>query len=134
MSFRQERIILNTKAGISNIDLTRQVQNIVKDSKIENGLCNILCRHTTAGLILNERDLMLVKDFERYIMNEIPDDKLYQHPSNGFSHLRSLFSRPEITIPIANSELMLGQWQNIMLWEFDKEGREREVVVTLIGD
>jgi len=133
MLFR-DYINVQTKKGISNVDLTKDIVNIISKSGVKEGLCSVFCEHTTAGLIINERDLMLLKDFERYIKNEIPEDKLYQHPSNGHSHLRSLFSNTEVTIPVSEGKPVLGQWQSIMLWEFDVDDRDRTIAVTVMGE
>ncbi|MBI5060757.1 MAG: YjbQ family protein [Candidatus Aenigmarchaeota archaeon] len=133
MIFR-EIIDVKTEKSLDKIVLTERIRSIVKACRIKEGLCNIYCPATTAGFMVNENEPMLVKDVETLIKKLAPDDKLYQHPSNGYSHLRATFSRQDITVPFSRGDLILGTWQDIILWEFDTEGRNRKIIVTIVGD
>ena len=113
-------------------DITKKVAEIVKNSDLHEGLCNIFLKGTTAGLIINENEQMLNADFLR-MFREIDEKRLCNHPSNGFSHLRAGMLDTEKTMPVANGKLILGTWQNILLWEFDAEGRKREIIVSISG-
>ncbi len=115
-------------------DITKHVQDIVAKAKVHEGLCNIFFPGTTAGLLLNESDLMLLKDFERFYEQIFPKEKLYQHADNGYAHLRASLLKTSSTIPISNGKLALGRWQSILLWEFDNSPRNREIIVTVQGD
>ena len=123
---------IKTKTGGFD-DITKQTEKIVDKSNVKDGLCNIFLRGTTASLLLNENDRMLIEDFRKTLNTLIPEDHLYQHPENAQSHLRAALINSHLTIPIANSKLMLGKWQSIMLFEFDTQDREREIVVTVQG-
>ncbi len=122
-----------TKRGPSSIDLTQAINDVVKESGIEQGFCHIYLKATTAGLVINERDMLLLKDMEKFFANLVPEAKLYAHPENAFSHLRASLLKQSLTIPVEKGELVLGTWQSILLFEFDVRDREREVVVTVIG-
>lgn len=126
-------IEISTEKGISYVDITENVVKLVKTCKILEGVCNIFVPATTAGLMVNENDRMLIEDFRRYFA-AIDEKKLYSHPQNAFSHLRANLLDTEKTLPISNGKLLLGKWQSIIFWEFDKEPRKREVVVTVVGD
>ena len=91
-------IELSTEPG-SITDITSKIKKIVEDSKINNGLCNIFIPGTTAGIMMNENERMLMEDFKKYfaIFNEKGH---YNHPDNAFSHLRANLLDTEKTIPI----------------------------------
>ncbi len=114
-------------------DITKDVQELVDKYGVKDGICNIFIQSTTAGLMINEDDRMLIADIEKMLDRIAPTDKLYQHPENAYSHIRAAIFKNNLNIPIAGGKLLLGTWQNIMLWEFDVKERERTVVVTIIG-
>jgi secondary thiamine-phosphate synthase enzyme len=114
-------------------EISEKVGKIIRESGVRDGLCNVFVKGTTAGLLINENDRMLIEDFRKLLELMAPDKHLYQHPENAQSHLRAAMIGNNITIPIAESALMIGTWQNIILFEFDVVDREREVVVTVYG-
>ena len=116
------------------IDITNNIEKIVEKSNVKEGLCNIFLPATTAGLVMNENERMLIEDFKRFFNKSVPDDRPYNHPSNAFSHLRASIVSTEKTIPVSHGKLLLGTWQSILLWEFDINKRKRKVVVTLMDD
>jgi secondary thiamine-phosphate synthase enzyme len=129
----RDTIEVETKNGMSFVDITDQVVKLVYGCKIEEGICNIFLPGTTAGLMVNENDRMLMEDFMRFFRT-VDEKKLYSHPSNAFSHLRANLARAELTIPVSNRKLLLGKWQNILLWEFDVDSRKRELIISVVGD
>ncbi len=114
-------------------DITQDVQAVIAKCGIVEGLCNVFVQGTTAALLLNEDDRMLMADIEKMLSALAPEGKLYQHPENAASHLRSIVLRNSIDVPIAEGKLLLGQWQSIMLWEFDIKERKRSIIVTIMG-
>ncbi len=123
---------METKAGMHFQDITEKILKVVEECRIVEGLCNIFLPATTAGLMVNENDRMLMEDFRRHFQ-AINDKKLYSHPSNAFSHLRANMLSCEHTLPVSNGRLILGTWQRIILWEFDVEPRKRDVIITITG-
>lgn len=123
---------IETKVG-GFVDITKQIAEIVAKSGARDGLCNIFLTGTTATLVINENDRMLIEDFMKTLAALIPENHLYQHPDNAYSHIRSSLLNHHLTVPISNGKLMLGQWQSVMLFEFDLNDRQREVVVTVQG-
>jgi len=125
-------IYLHTKTD-GFYEITEQVGKIIEASRIRDGLCNIFVKGTTAGVLLNENDRMLVEDFRKLLASMAPDNHLYQHPENARSHLRAAMIGNNVTLPVADGKPLVGTWQNILLLEFDLVNREREVVVTIYG-
>jgi secondary thiamine-phosphate synthase enzyme len=124
---------VETQKGIHKTDVTREIKRIVSDCKIKNGLCHIFVTGTTAGFTLNEACPMLVQDFKKFF--SVVDEKgFYHHPQNAFSHLRANLTKQDLTIALSEGELMLGDFQSILLWEFDIKPRRRKIVVTINGE
>ena len=114
-------------------DLTKQLTDIVGKSKIRDGLCNAFLKGTTAALLINENDRMLIEDIKKTAKQLIPDEHIYQHPDNAPSHLRAALLGQQLTIPVADAQLTLGTWQSVLLFELDNRDREREIIVTVNG-
>lgn len=114
-------------------NITDKVESIVKKSKIENGICTIFAVGSTSAVIINENEPMLLEDLKDSLENISPEEKIYHHSENAFSHIRSTFLGNSQTIPIKDEKLVIGTWQEIMVANFDTDDREREVVVTVVG-
>ena len=113
------------------LDLTDEISKILDKCEIKEGVCNIFLKATTAGLMINENDLLLKNDFKKFFNDIAEENKLYTHPENAFSHIRASMLNKNITIPISNGKPLLGKWQSILLWEFDTNDREREIIITV---
>ncbi|MFA4819762.1 MAG: secondary thiamine-phosphate synthase enzyme YjbQ [Candidatus Aenigmatarchaeota archaeon] len=114
-------------------DITKDISEIIDGSNVKDGLCNVFVKGTTASLLINENDRMLVEDFRKLLETLIPDDHLYQHADNAQSHLRASMLSQSLTIPLAEGKMAMGEWQNVLLFEFDTRDRDREIVVTVQG-
>ncbi len=105
----------------------------------EAGLLNILVKHTSAGITINENaDPTVRSDFERFLNKMIPeDDPVYEHTDEGDddmpAHLKSSVIGASINIPITRHRLNLGTWQGIYFCEFRNYGGPRKLVLTVIG-
>ncbi len=115
-------------------DITAKVEDIVRESEINNGICNVFVIGSTAAIIINENDPMLLEDIKRTLEKISNPEDLYQHTENPCSHIRSVIIGSSQSIPVKEGKLTLGTWQNIMVVNFDVDDREREVVVTIVGD
>lgn len=130
----RESFEVSLKKGIDFINITEKIEEIVEKSEVRDGLCHIFLPSTTAGLIINENDPLLIEDIKRFFRELVEEKRLYHHPSNAHSHLRALLTRKEKVIPIKDGKLVLGTWQSILLFNFDVRARKREVIVTVIGE
>jgi len=115
-------------------DITGEVESIIRKSEIDDGICNIFAVGATGAIIVNENEPMLLEDLRRSLEKVSSSKEFYQHMENAYSHIRSSIIGNSHSIPIKEGRLMLGTWQNIMVVNFDTRNREREVVVTVIGD
>lgn len=116
-------------------DITSEVERIVKDSAVKNGISVVFSPGSTCGIMLNENDPMLFEDMKK-TLGDISSDsrKLYQHAENAYSHIRSVLIGSSKTIPVEKSELCLGEWQSILFCEFDTRPRSREVFIKIISE
>lgn len=105
----------------------------------ETGLLNILVKHTSAGITINENaDPSVRSDFERFMNKMIPEgDPVYEHTDEGDddmpAHLKSSVIGASINIPITRHRLNLGTWQGIYFCEFRNYGGPRKLVLTVLG-
>jgi len=127
---------LKTDERIEIHDITQEIQLIVGQSSCKNGLVNIYSRHSTSGIVVNENELGLLKDFQGILESLVPENENYQHnmiDNNADSHIRSFFIGNSEVIPVNNEKLDLGTWQSLFFVELDGP-RNRKVTVTVFGD
>jgi secondary thiamine-phosphate synthase enzyme len=132
-------ISLTTKGFSDVLDITDKVTTITQKSGIQNGLVTVFCSGSTGGITTIEFESGAINDLKKAIEKIAPSDIPYEHDKrwgdgNGFSHVRAAIMKPSLTIPIINGTLSLGTWQQIVLIDFDNRGRDRKVVVQVIGE
>lgn len=128
-----EKLTIHSVDRTSIIDITQQIQSIVKESGIKDGVCYVFIPHTTAGVTINENaDPDVKSDMLMEINKVIPFNDSYRHmEGNSAAHIKaSLFGSSE-TIFLKEGRLQLGTWQGIFFCEFDGP-RTRQVWVNLI--
>jgi secondary thiamine-phosphate synthase enzyme len=138
MSYQQQ-ISITTKGHGDMLDLTEQVAAIVTSSGIRTGTANVFNVGSTAGVSTIEFEPGLRHDLTAILDKLIPPSRNYGHEQawhdgNGRSHLQATLLGPSVTVPIADGKLVLGTWQQIFHLECDVRGRQRTVVVTVVGD
>ncbi len=138
MHIHTDDIHLKT-AGFSDIhDLSSKVHSIVNQSGIHEGFCHIFAVGSTASISTMEYEPALVKDIQEKL-EDFASERMHSHHSqtwgddNGFSHIRSTFMGPGITVPIRDGSCILGTWQQIVLLDHDNRPRDRHVVVQVVG-
>ena len=127
-------ITFTTKGEIDFIDLSDKVQEEVSLSGIKNGIVHVFAPHATGILILTENDEALLNDIKELLEELAPENKAYQHPSNAFSHLRSMLLPPDKTLPIVDGHVMFGTWQSLLFVETDVYPRKRTVIIQIMGE
>ena len=138
MSYQQE-ISINTKGHGDMRNLTEQVAAIVTSSGIQTGAVNIFNVGSTAAIGTIEFEPGLQHDLPAILDKLIPPSRSYGHEQawhdgNGHSHLQATLLGPSLTVPVAEGKLVLGTWQQIFHLECDVRGRQRTVLVTVVGD
>ena len=124
---------ISSKDRYELIDITSNVENIVANSKVGEGLCLVFVPHSTAAIVLTENEDGLKKDWLIFLQTLVSGfDFLHDRiDNNADSHILSGLLGQGKTLPIENGQLIHGTWQNIFLVELDGP-RNRKVVVTLL--
>ena len=124
---------IRTKHKREMIDLTPQVAEIVRDSGVAEGLCNVYVAHATAAVVVNENDDPNVCVDTLDALDKLIPAGVWRHDrvdGNAASHIQAAILGPSETIPVQQGSLLLGTWQAVMLVELDGP-RERRIVVTI---
>ncbi len=131
----KEILEISTNREEEIIDITDLIENIVKKSKVNKGLCHIFVPHATAGIAINEcSDPNINEDLLRALSSIVPKRNNWLHDkidNNAAAHIKSAIIGCNISVPIDNNSLDLGTWQGIMLLEFDGP-RRRKIIVDII--
>ena len=135
MSIRIEKFTISTKGFDDIIDISSKVQGIVSGFDIVNGIVNVFVVASTASVITLEYEPGLVVDLPEVLNNIVPVNRVYEHDKkwhdgNGYSHLRATLLGNSISVPVCEGKLELGNWQQIVLIDFDNKPRIREIVVS----
>jgi len=134
MKVVKKEIHIDTTGEIDIIDITDKVERAVKNSGIRNGLVTVFIPGATGAITTIEFEPNLVQDFKDILEKLVPKLGHYRHPINGHSHLRASILGPSLSVPIANGNLILGTWQQIVFVELDVRPRSRRLIVQIIGE
>lgn len=132
-------LTVRTTAEGDIADLTAELRDAVTASEMKEGLACIFVCHSTAALFTIENEEGLRKDMRDALQRLFPRELEYEHHQrwgdwNGHSHVRSAFLGTSMTVPFHDGVPDLGTWQQVVLMELDTHGRERKVIVQIIGD
>ena len=139
MSQSFDEIVLYTK-GRGLYDITASIMDWVGKQEIQDGLLTLLIQHTSASLLINENyDSDVQKDLESFFSRLVKDgDRLFTHTIEGDddmpAHVRTALTQTNLSIPIKNKKMLLGQWQGIYIFEHRYSEFNRKVKIHLIGE
>jgi secondary thiamine-phosphate synthase enzyme len=139
MSVITKAIAISSEGENHMIDITRQTDEAIKASRLQDGIVTIFVPGSTAAVTTIEYEPGLKKDFPKMLARIVPREMIYEHDNtwhdgNGHSHVRASLIGPSLTVPFKNKSLMLGTWQQIILVEMDIRPRERKIVLQIIGE
>ncbi len=126
--------------GRGLVEITRDVLNWLKPYGVQAGLLTLFCRHTSAGLLIQENAAPDVRaDLETFFDRMAPEDATrYRHTDEGAddmpAHIRTALTGVQLAIPILHGRLALGTWQGIYLFEHRRSPHQREIALHLIGE
>lgn len=126
-------------SGRGTYDITREINQIIAQSGIEVGLCNLFIQHTSASLIITENaDSDVRHDIETVLKRLAPDgDPEYRHDYEGdddmSAHIRCILTNDSLMVPVTNGRAALGTWQGVYLYEHRTSRFNRNIVVTVMG-
>src|SRR5262245_4641103 len=123
------------------IDITADVAEAARESGIRNGFVGVFSQHTTAAVLVNEFQSALLSDIGDFLKRVVDDSVPYKHNSpewsdcergNATSHLRSLLFSNSVMLPVVDGELVLGQFQSVIMAELDGP-RDRTLKLQFLG-
>ena len=121
------------------INITPQVEDLVRVSGVQEGLCLVNAMHITASVFINDDESGLHEDYERWLEELAPHEPIehYQHNNTGEdnadAHLKRQVMGREVVVAITDGQLHLGPWEHIFYYEFDGQRRKR-LLVKIIGN
>jgi secondary thiamine-phosphate synthase enzyme len=124
----------STSGEIEFTDLSNQIQQAVKKSGVQSGIAHVFAPHATGILILTENDPALLDDIKKLFEELVPKRGNFSHPSNAYSHLRSVLLPPDKTLPVVEGRVEFGTWQSLLFVETDVYPRKRTVIVQVMGE
>lgn len=132
------KFTISTKGFTDIVDITEKVSQIVRNSKVKEGICLVYCPGSTCGFTTIEYEEGVIKDLKRALEIVAPMTENYEHckkwgDCNGFAHIRSALLKPFLVLPIENGDLDLGPWQQLVFLDFDNRPREREIKVKCLN-
>jgi len=137
-SHRQE-LWFNTPSRRNYINITNQVEDIIKKSGIQEGLCLVNAMHITASVYINDDESGLIQDYDDFLEKLAPHEPIsqYRHNNtgedNGDAHIKRQLMGREVVVAISNGSLDFGPWEQIFYAEFDGR-RKKRVLVKVVGE
>ena len=130
---------ISTRGCCDVLDISAQVAAAVSASKIQTGIVNISGVGSTLGITTLEFEPGCVADLKRALEKIAPSNTDYAHNArwgdeNGYAHLRSALMGTARSFPVAQGRVLIGTWQQIVLCDFDDRPRDRQIVVTVVGE
>jgi len=137
MKSHTEYLWFNTKKRREYLNITREVEDILEQSGISEGMCLVSAMHITAGVWVNDAEDGIIADIDQMLERLAPSGVDYRHhrtgEDNGDAHLKNILVHNQVVIPVTDGRLDFGPWQQVYYAEFDGRRRKR-VVVKIIGD
>jgi secondary thiamine-phosphate synthase enzyme len=135
----QKKLALETSGFNHIIDITPFLNEYLADSNLNNGYILVFVPGSTGGLTTIEYEPGLLKDIPEVLDKIAPMKARYHHDDtwhdgNGYAHIRSALIGPSLTIPVENSRMVLGTWQQVVFIDFDNRPRHRKLHVQINGE
>ena len=141
LTIHGETIVISTDQRIELVDLTNRIMEFARQFNIKEGLVSLWSMHTTCALFINEFQTALLTDIKRFLEQMVARDAEWMHNNpdhsdcdrfNADSHLRAMLLGHNLTLQVSGGEVVLGQWQRILMAELDGP-RARTLRIQLWG-
>lgn len=137
LKFLTEYLTFNTQKHREFINITSDVDKVLKKSGIKEGMILVSAMHITASVYVNDAESGLIKDIEEWLQKLAPEGPDYYHHNtgevNGDAHLKNLLIGHQVIVPVTDGKLDLGPWQEIYYAEFDGQRRKR-LIIKVMGE
>ena len=141
LTIHGETLVISTDQRIELVDLTKQVMEFVRRFNMKEGLVSLWSMHTTCSHFINEFQTALLTDIKRFLEQMVARDAEWMHNNpehsdcdrmNADSHLRAVLLGHHVTLQVSGGEVVLGQWQRILMAELDGP-RARSLRIQILG-
>ena len=144
MKIINHELEVDTEQGFSLFDVTPEIRQWLTENQAMNGTVTITSQHTTTAVVINEFESRLLDDIKTFFLKLAPENDRYLHndihlrdcpqdePENAHSHLIAMMMGSSESIPVINGDLILGQYQSVILVELDGI-RKRKLAIQFIG-
>ena len=141
LSVHGEIQVVQTNQRVELVDLTRFIMELVTNTSIREGIVSLWSMHTTCALFINEFQTALLSDIKRFLEQMVARDAEWMHNDpehsdcdrmNADSHLRALLLGHNLTLQVSCGEVVLGQWQRVLMAELDGP-RARSLRIQIFG-
>ncbi|HCB11470.1 MAG TPA: secondary thiamine-phosphate synthase enzyme [Cyanobacteria bacterium UBA11991] len=137
MTVINENFTVHTKGNTDIIDLTPQIRNVVYSHELQNAMIYVYAQGSTVSVTNIEFEPGLLVDFPEVMEKLVPSNQEYHHDSmwhdgNGYAHIRASIVGNSTYVPLIDGLIQLGQWQQIVLVDFDNKARARKINVQII--
>ncbi len=136
MKFRTEYLTFNTANKREYINITSEVEKVVRSSGVKEGMVLVSAMHITAGVWVNDAEDGLLQDIDDWLEKLAPFGDYRHHrtgETNGDAHLKNLLVGHQVILPITDNRLDLGPWQQVYYAEFDGRRRKR-LIIKVMGE
>ncbi len=133
-----KEIWMNVPARRQIISIHKQVEDLVRESGVKEGLVLVNAMHITASVFINDNEPGLHSDYEKWLEKLAPEKPHSQYAHNGYednadAHMKRQVMGREVVVAITNGQLHLGPWEHIFYYEFDGK-RQKRLLVKIIGE
>jgi secondary thiamine-phosphate synthase enzyme len=131
-------LTVKTQGNTDIVDITPQLLEVVHRSGVESGVVCLFVVGSTAGITTMEYEPGLIADMRRTFEQIAPENAVYAHEErwhddNGHSHIRASLVGPSLSVPITHGKPDLGEWQQVVVIDFDTRPRDRTIIVKIVG-
>jgi len=127
----------NTQKHREYINITRDVNDVLRKSGIKEGMILVSAMHITAAIYVNDAESGLIEDIEEWLQKLAPEGPDYKHHRtgevNGDAHLKNLLMHHQVIIPVTKGQMDFGPWQQVYYAEFDGQRRKR-IIIKVMGE
>ena len=121
------------------LNITEQVREVLKASRITEGAVLVYYRHTTGAILVVEHEVGILVDLQDVLDGLVPVAHAYKHhlrgyDSNGAAHVRTAMLNVSVTVPVVEADLLIGGYQEIIMLDMDRGPHPRQVVVQVMGE
>ena len=139
MKFKTDYLLFNTISKFQLLNITPLIEKILKESGINEGLCLVNSMHISSSVFINDDEVGLHRDFQKWLEKLAPHEPIGQYShndtgeENADAHLKRQIMGREVVIAVTSGKLDFGPWEQIFYGEFDGK-RNKRVLVKIIGE